>query len=234
MHSHFSLTQIQRLMASPLIIRSPEDNRADEQEVVIMLNDFTFEDPEAVLAKLKKSAAAEAAPAAAGMAGMPGMAGMADGMANIANMQHNMPGMAPSRNAAAAAPKGTAQSGAGGMPAGMQMDVNDIDFDAYLANDRTLEDPEVVQVAAGGRVRLRIIVGTASTNFTLDMGQLEGELIAVDGVACVPIKRKQFPMAMAQRLDIRLRLPAGGGAFPILAQREDDTIRTGKIGRAHV
>ena len=33
MHSHFSLTQIQRLMASPLIIRSPEDNRADEQEV---------------------------------------------------------------------------------------------------------------------------------------------------------------------------------------------------------
>jgi len=29
---------------------------------------------------------------------------------------------------------------------GMAMDVNDIAFDAYLANDRTLDDPEVVAV----------------------------------------------------------------------------------------
>jgi hypothetical protein len=34
---------------------------------------------------------------------------------------------------------------------GMAMDLNDYNFDAYLANDRTLDDPEVVQVDKGGR-----------------------------------------------------------------------------------
>ena len=31
---------------------------------------------------------------------------------------------------------------------------NDVRYDAYLANDRTLDDPEIVQVEKGGRVRL--------------------------------------------------------------------------------
>jgi FtsP/CotA-like multicopper oxidase with cupredoxin domain len=113
--------------------------------------------------------------------------------------------------------------------AGMQMDVNDVEFDAYLANDRTLDDPEVTSVEPGGRVRLRVIVGTASTNFFLDLGALEGELIAVDGQPILPIRGRRFPMAMAQRIDVRLQLPAGEGAYPILAQREDDTVRTGIV-----
>ena len=50
------------------------------------------------------------------------------------------------------------------------MDLNDIDYDAYLANDRTLDDPEVVRVEAGGRVRLRIINGASATAFTIDTG----------------------------------------------------------------
>ena len=39
-------------------------------------------------------------------------------------------------------------------------DLNDIDYDAYLANDRTLADPSVVRV---GRVRLRLINAATST-----------------------------------------------------------------------
>src|SRR5258708_19437830 len=77
MHSHFNLTQFQRLMASPLIVRSAEERRLDEQEVVLMLNDFSFEDPEAILARLKKTSPAAGAQApAAAMPAMPGMAGM--------------------------------------------------------------------------------------------------------------------------------------------------------------
>jgi len=30
-------------------------------------------------------------------------------------------------------------------------DANDVNYDAYLANDRTLNDPEVVKVEKGGR-----------------------------------------------------------------------------------
>ncbi len=113
--------------------------------------------------------------------------------------------------------------------AGMTMDLNDVDFDAYLANDRTLDDPEVVRVEAGGRVRLRIINGAASTNFQLDLGGLEGDVIAADGLAVEPVRGRRFPLAIAQRLDIALSLPSGQGAWPVLAQREGDTPRTGIV-----
>jgi FtsP/CotA-like multicopper oxidase with cupredoxin domain len=111
----------------------------------------------------------------------------------------------------------------------MAMDLNDVDFDAYLANDRTLEDPEVVRVEPGGRVRLRVINAAAGTNFWIDLGALAGELIAVDGDPVVPVRDQRFPLAMAQRLDIRLALPAGEGAYPILALREGAIERTGIV-----
>jgi FtsP/CotA-like multicopper oxidase with cupredoxin domain len=111
----------------------------------------------------------------------------------------------------------------------MAMDLNDIEFDAYLANDRTLADPEVVGVEPGGRVRLRIINAAASTNFFIGLGGIGGELIAVDGLPVVPVRGRRFPLAIAQRLDIRLALPAGQGAYPVFAHREGDTARTGIV-----
>jgi FtsP/CotA-like multicopper oxidase with cupredoxin domain len=114
----------------------------------------------------------------------------------------------------------------GGM---MGMDVNDIEYDAYLANDRTLNDPQVTQVEKGGRVRLRIINGGTATAFTIDTGILEGEVIAVDGQDVGPLKTRQFPLAMGQRVDFRLQLPQEGGAFPVLALREGAAQRTGLI-----
>jgi hypothetical protein len=40
---------------------------------------------------------------------------------------------------------GSGSMGAMNMGSGMAMDLNDIDYDAFLANDRTLADPEVVR-----------------------------------------------------------------------------------------
>jgi FtsP/CotA-like multicopper oxidase with cupredoxin domain len=94
-------------------------------------------------------------------------------------------------------------------------DANDVDYDAYLANDRTLLDPEVVKVEKGGRVRLRIINGSTGTNFFIDLGSLTGELIATDGMPVKPVRRNRFPLAVAQRIDLTVHLPADGGAFPI-------------------
>ncbi len=189
MHSHLGF-QEQRLMAAPLIIRDPAEAGLDEQEVVVMLHDFTFRDPDEILAELQ--------------------AGVGHAEAN------DMAGM----NMAAGA--------AGDMTmGGMEMDLNDIEFDAYLANDRTLADPEVVGVEPGGRVRLRIINAAASTNFFLDLGGIEGELIAVDGLPVAPVRGRRFPISIAQRLDIRVKLPAGQGAYPVFAHREGDTARTG-------
>ena len=81
----------------------------------------------------------------------------------------------------------------------------------------------------GGRIRLRIINAAAGTNFLLDLGTLQGGLIAVDGNPIVPIPGSQFDLAIAQRLDIRLALPAGQGAYPLLARREADTAQTGIV-----
>ena len=106
---------------------------------------------------------------------------------------------------------------------------NDVEYDAYLANDRTLADPQVIRVEAGGRVRLRIINAAAATNFLIDLGAIDGELIAVDGNPNVPLKGRLFDLAIAQRVDIRLHLPAGQGAYPVLARREDGRSQTGIV-----
>jgi FtsP/CotA-like multicopper oxidase with cupredoxin domain len=186
MHSHVGL-QEQQLLAAPLIVRDPADTARDEQEVVILLHDFTFRDPAEILA------------------------GLSGGMGDMPGMGHS-----------------TTNHGSG---AAMEMrpHLNDIEFDAYLANDRTLGDPEVVPVESGGRLRLRIINAAASTNFWLDLGALAGDLVAVDGHAVAPLPGDRFPLAIAQRTDIRLQLPPGAGAYPILAVREGDTARTGIV-----
>lgn len=131
----------------------------------------------------------------------------------------------------------TMDHGAGhGQPAPMDhstmamgdMDLNDVEFDAYLANDRTLDDPLVVRTERGGRVRLRIINGAASTAFWLDLGSFSGTVVSVDGNPVEPIVGKRFPLAQAQRIDLIVDVPAGS-IVPVFAQREGDRARTGVI-----
>lgn len=190
MHAH--TLQEQALLAAPLIVADPNDDKRDEQEVVILLHDFSFSSPEELLA---------------------GLTG------GEAPMQHG----------------GMAMSGTGAMAGmnhgGMAMDLNDIEYDAYLANDRTLDDPEIVSVERGGRVRVRIINAATATAFTIDFGELEGELIAVDGQDVEPVKGSRFPMTMGQRVDVRVQLPRDDRSFPILALREGSRERTGIILR---
>jgi FtsP/CotA-like multicopper oxidase with cupredoxin domain len=114
------------------------------------------------------------------------------------------------------------------MAMGGKPDANDVDYDAYLINDRTLLDPDVVQVEKNGRVRLRIINGSSGTNFFVNLGDLQGELIATDGMPVAPVSGSRFPLAIAQRIDVRVQLP-GEGAFPILAYRENATEQAGLI-----
>ncbi|MFG6083677.1 multicopper oxidase family protein [Paracoccus litorisediminis] len=192
MHSHVP-TQEMQLLAAPLIVRSPEDLRADRQEVIMFLHDFSFKSPEEVLAKIS------------------------GGTAHGASTAHDMTGM------------GMMQSMDHGTMGGMAMDLNDHDWDAYLANDRTLSDPEVVQVERAGRIRLRVINAAAATVFWIDTGAVEGRLVAVDGHPVQPIAGTRFGLAMGQRLDLEIDLPGEGRAWPILALREGAKERTGLI-----
>jgi FtsP/CotA-like multicopper oxidase with cupredoxin domain len=108
-------------------------------------------------------------------------------------------------------------------------DLNDVKYDAFLANERTLADPEIIKVEPGGRVLLRMINSSSMSAFHVGVGELDGELIAIDGFAIEPVRGRSFPAAVAQRLDIRLSLPPGPGAYPILAQLEGERKQTGVV-----
>jgi len=201
MHSHEGL-QEQLLFDAPLIIRDQRD-KPGQQEIILMLNDFSFTSPEEIFANLKKGSS------------MPGMgsAGMPDMPSGTQPMPASVKGMA-----------GMAQAEASDAP-----DLNDVKYDAFLANDRTLSDPEVVKVEPGRQVLLRVINASAMSSYHFDLGRLNGRLIAVDGTFVVPIDGRQFPINVAQRLDIVLTIPRGSAAYPLLATVEGARGRSGIV-----
>jgi len=172
------------LLSAPLIIRDGSENPS-QQEVVVMLADFSFTPPDQILAQLQ--------------------ARQTDGMRGM-DMH------------------GTAMSAIKSEP-----DLNDVQYDAFLANSHTLADPEVVTVEPGGRVRLRIVNGSSMSAYHIDLGQLEGDLIAVDGIRVQPVRGHNFPITVAQRLDIELTIPKIASAFPVLAVLEGERRRTGIV-----
>lgn len=110
-------------------------------------------------------------------------------------------------------------------------DLNDVDYDAYLSNDRTLDDPEIIAVEKGGRIRLRVINASASSEFTVDLGAIQGELVTVDGNPVQPLTAHRFPLAIAERADIMFTMPADGSAVPVLALGEGRKLQSGIILR---
>ena len=118
----------------------------------MFLHDFSFRPPEEVQDEIRSGKGHDEAAEAemSQPAGHDMGSGMAmNGMSEMSGM--SMPGMT-----------------------GMQMDLNDFDFDGYLVNDRTLSDPEVVRVEKGGRVLLQIINAAAATVFWIDSGEVPG------------------------------------------------------------
>lgn len=212
MHSHVP-TQEMQLLAAPLIVRSAADVKTDRQEAVLFLHDFSFKSPQEVLDEI--GGGHGEAMGAMNHGAMPGMEPMQgaspDAMGNMpmGGMMGNMP--------------------MGGMMAGMAMDLNDYQWDAYLANDRTLADPQIVQVERGGRVKLRVINAAAATVFWIDTGAIDARLVAVDGQDVRPLAGRRFGIAMGQRLDLEIDLPGESGTWPVLALREGARERTGLI-----
>ena len=105
----------------------------------------------------------------------------------------------------------------------------DVKYDALLANRRTLESPQVFRVKAGQTVLLRIIDGSAATNFFVSTGELAAELTAVDGKDVSALHGNFFQLGTAQRIDLTVKIPDQGGVFPILAQGEGTGLRCGVI-----
>jgi FtsP/CotA-like multicopper oxidase with cupredoxin domain len=187
MHSHWGF-QEQQLMTAPLILRDPSAPDLAEQDVVVMLNDFTTRDPAAILAELQ---------------GRGNSAGTRGAMA-----RNPMSGMKMAMSAT---------------------DLNDVTYDAFLANRRPLSDPEIVRVLPGRTVRLRIINGASGTNFFVRTGRLRTEAIAIDGESIVRLAGTSFELGIAQRIDLRVTIPRGEASYPVLAQGEGTDMLAGVV-----
>ena len=205
MHSHQGL-QEQLLMSAPLIIRDQRD-RPDQQEVVVMLADFSFTPPEQIFERLRKGGS------------MPSMTGAAaPAPASMTAMSPPEPTMAP----------GMAMGAASAKP-----DLNDVKYDAFIANDRTLADPDVVKVEPGGRVLLRIINSSSMSAFHRRSRRARRGAHRRRRVSrSRRLVARRFPLAVAQRLDIRLAIPRAPGAHPVLAVLEGESSQTGIVLRA--
>jgi hypothetical protein len=75
------------------------------------------------------------------------------------------------------------------------------------------------------------------SNYHIDLGQLKGNLIAADGIPVQPVRGHNFPITVAQRLDIELAIPKIAAAYPVLAVLEGERTQTGIVllaGKGHV
>jgi FtsP/CotA-like multicopper oxidase with cupredoxin domain len=217
MHSHYGL-QEQLFNSAPMIIWTPEERAKAARQVVVMFSDFSFTPPGEILSNLTK--------------GMP-MPGMGDPSSDKMKMDE-----AKKMSAIGALPgKVFAQRWDDREQELVRTVVTrsaaevDVKYDALLANRRTLDDPEVVSVDPGDTILLRLIAAAASTNFYVGTGALKAEILAVDGKEVQPLKGDFFQLGTAQRLDLRVRIPREGGAFPILAQGEGTNLLSGIVLR---
>nr|HRJ73462.1 multicopper oxidase family protein [Terrimicrobiaceae bacterium] len=198
MHSHYGL-QEQFLNSAPLVIWTPEERAKADRQIVVLLSDFSFTPPTEILQGLLH-------PDAMADAAGDGMAGMNMASASTVAMAAQTWDDAAGR---------LVKSPVRRPPADV-----DVRYDALLANRRTWDDPEVITVSPGETVLLRMIAASSATNFYVDTGTLDAEILAVDGKAVEPVRGNFFQLAIAQRIDLRVVIPQAGGSWPVLGQGE--------------
>lgn len=87
-------------------------------------------------------------------------------------------------------------------------DIADIYYSAFLINGKQLA--EYPNFKPGEKVRLRIINGSASTQFWMTFGGESPLLISADGLDVTPVKRNKTFIAIAETYDFIVTIPQNG------------------------
>jgi CopA family copper-resistance protein len=196
-HSH-SGNQEQTGIYGPLVIDPAErDPIAFDREHVVMLSDWTFEDPQRVIARLKK-------------------------LANYYNFNQLTVGdfFRDVRRRGWAATLADRL-----MWGGMRMDPTDIaDVTGYaytyLINGLAPDQNWTALFEPGERIRLRFINAGAMTHFDVRIPGLEMTLVQADGQLVEPVAVEEFRMAPAETYDVIVR-PGAAEAYTIFAETMD-------------
>ena len=96
-------------------------------------------------------------------------------------------------------------------------DIADIYYPAFLVNGKQVQ--EYPQFKPGEKVRLRIINGSASSQFWMTFGGEAPLLVSADGLDVVPVKRNKTFIGIAETYDFIVTIPEKGKVeFRAMAQ----------------
>ena len=198
-HSH-SAFQEQIGLYGPLIIepREPESFRYDREHIV-MLTDWTDENPARIFAKLKKQS-------------------------DYYNFHQRTVGDFVSDVRTHGFMSAIADRAAWGQMRMNPTDIADVSGHTYtyLMNGMTSEANWTGLFKLGERVRLRVINGSAMSYFDVRIPGLQMTVVAADGRNVHPVTVDEFRIATAETIDIIVE-PRGQDAFTIFAQSNDRT-----------
>lgn len=133
--------------------------------------------------------------------------------------------------------KGTSQSYAEAIKAGhfktklknewkrmLAMDVSDVYYERFLMNGKN--EQQLSQFKVGGKVRLRISNGGASTYFWLTYAGGKITVVANDGNDVEPIEVDRLLIAVSETYDVVVTIPNDKTSYEFLATSEDRTKST--------
>jgi FtsP/CotA-like multicopper oxidase with cupredoxin domain len=198
-HSHSGF-QEQRGVYGPLVIEPRDaDPIAFDREHVVLLSDWTDENPERVFAKLKKQS-------------------------DYYNFQKRTAGDLFKDIDAKGFRKTLADRWMWGTMRMNPTDLADVSGATYtyLMNGATPNGNWTGLFTPGERVRLRFINGSAMSYFDVRIPGLKMTVVAADGLPIHPVTVDEFRIATAETFDVIVE-PSGQDAFTIFAQSMDRT-----------
>lgn len=214
-HSHVG-TQLDRGLYGALIVEPRREELAYDREAVLLLDDWLDgidRDPDRTLRELRRNGMAMG-----GGAGMQGMAGQGADARGHGGMQMDS---GPAMRAARRGEHRRLDGGApdldhlAGMANAMQAgatDPGDVRHPLYLINGRVPEDPDIVAVRRGDRLRLRVVNPSADTIFRVFVEDHELTITHADGLAVQPVETEALVVGMGERYDVLIEARRDGVA----------------------
>ena len=193
-HSHTQL-QEQRGVYGSLVLhpKDVEKHKADH-EYVVVLSDWTNENPKQVLHNLKKDGDYYAL--------------KKDSVQSWLKVLHYGPEAIKNRLNSSWTRMGP-------------MDVSDVGYDAFLLNGKQESTLEGLQ--GGETVRLRIINASASSYQYVEFSGGPMTIVAADGMDIKPKEVDRLKISVAETYDVLVRLPDDNMAYEFRASSEDGT-----------
>lgn len=191
-HPHVGV-QLDTGLQAALIVDDPREPGAYDEEVVLVLDDWTDgwgEAPDAILTRMRREGMAMSGPAMGGMSGMD-MGGM------------DMAGMPSSAH-----------------PLGA--DTGDVVYPAHLINGRLPAAPVTISSAPGRRIRFRIINAGSDTAYRFAIGGHRLTVTHTDGFAVLPFEVDTLLVGMGERYDVVVTAADGAFPIVAVPEGKDD------------